>query len=97
MNRVWVGLGFEFMNTPKPDGGPAFPRQHVVADANDETFKPGCPGMALRDYFAAKAMQGQLTLSPSETQEGQTIHRNADTLAEWSYQIADAMLKRRFE
>lgn len=38
-----------------PDGGPAFPRIHSVADANDPAFKLGCHGMSLRDYFAAHA------------------------------------------
>jgi hypothetical protein len=43
-------------------------------------------GMELRDYFAAKAMQGFLTES------GDVIF---DSLAIESYRIADAMMKAR--
>lgn len=42
-------------------------------------------GMTLRDYFAAKAMQGMIRLDVS----------NYPAVAEWSYQQADAMLKER--
>lgn len=62
------------MNT----GGPAFP----------STFHNGWgepeKGMTLRDYFAAKAMQGILFegLDPAET-------------AKHAYEMADAMLKAR--
>ena len=45
-------------------------------------------GMTLRDYFAAKAMQGMgdLTTKP---------YNNLQTKAEIAYQMADAMLKAR--
>ena len=66
-------------------GGPAFPYE----ERNGE----GAPykdyfGMTLRDYFAAKAMQGMLA------ENGGGAVRN-ETLAEFSYEIADAMLKAR--
>jgi hypothetical protein len=57
------------MNT----GGPAFPTQVASYE-----------GMTLRDYFAAKAMQG-LTQKYSHESD---VSRNA-------YKIADAMLKAR--
>jgi hypothetical protein len=42
------------------------------------------PGMTLRDYFAAKAMQGEIR------------HQiNIDELAALSYRVADAMLQAR--
>ena len=44
-------------------------------------------GMTLRDYFAAKAMQGFLG-DPN-------VPLDDDKLAEWSYKMADAMLKAR--
>lgn len=50
-------------------------------------------GMDLRDYFAAKAMQGicasgnQLTSNSFENEE--------DARAEWAYTLADAMMKAR--
>ena len=45
-------------------------------------------GMTLRDYFAAKAMQGMLTRPGS-------INPKQD--AEYAYMLADAMLKARQE
>jgi hypothetical protein len=60
----------------KETGGPAFP--HGMA------FQ----GMTLRDYFAAKAMQGlgsQLSI----------YSVTVDEVAELSYRQADAMLKER--
>lgn len=57
------------------------------------------PGMSLRDYFAAAALQGSVygasnsRLSPdSEMDNGETV---ADIAAKTSYQFADAMLKAR--
>ena len=43
-------------------------------------------GMTLRDYFAAKAMQGWATNPDSGC---------ADKVAEWAYCMADAMLEAR--
>ena len=43
-------------------------------------------GMDLRDYFAAKALQGLLA---SDT------HAPVDTFAEKAYEMADAMMKAR--
>jgi hypothetical protein len=45
-------------------------------------------GMTLRDYFAAKAMQGMVT---DKSWQGQTCK----TVANISYEMADAMLKAR--
>ena len=67
--------------TKKNDGGPAFP---VPNDANVN----GQEGMTLRDYFAAKAMQGMVSAEYGE---------RLDHLA-WSidaYELADAMLSAR--
>jgi hypothetical protein len=47
------------------------------------------PGMTLRDYFAAKAMQGNL----ASMVEGQEF--NPSMGAEWVYKVADAMLSAR--
>ena len=46
-------------------------------------------GMSLRDYFAAKAMQGWLV----ETSEGVSV----TAVARFAYEVADAMLKARDE
>jgi hypothetical protein len=45
-------------------------------------------GMTLRDYFAAKAMQGLLASS---------VNGKMDEFASRSYKMADAMLKTRAE
>lgn len=48
------------MNTPNQhgDGGPAFPRVRSYDDG--ELVDPGSRGMTIRDYFAARAMDGLL-------------------------------------
>ena len=70
------------------DGGQAFPcEQGRTPDGlRNQSFDPG---MTLRDYFAAKAMQGTLA-SVTEDQAW-----NFDLGAEWCYKVADAMLKAR--
>lgn len=68
-------------------GGPAFPTE--VWDA--EGIPQHTEGMTLRDYFAAKAMQGLLAAQ---------IHGFNDRpakgpFASMAYEMADAMLKAR--
>jgi hypothetical protein len=67
---------------------PAFPRDH----AHD-----GHNGMALRDYFAAKAMPSVFDLFWSEVQGGQVGCPEGwrDGIAEDAYKMADAMLRVR--
>jgi hypothetical protein len=60
------------------DGGPAFPSDRDIQTS----------GMPLRDYFAAAALQGQLS-----TEQG--FAADSDKIAQWSYQLADAMLAAR--
>ena len=60
------------------DGGPAFPLQSIGPD-----FAPGYAGMTLRDYFAAKAMQGIY----QRVNDG-----GFERVAKLSYELADAML-----
>lgn len=55
-----------------------------------EGFKTSGHGMDLRDYFAAKAMQGLL----ATTKEEQWF---PDEVAGISYEVADAMIKARKE
>lgn len=76
-----------YLNT----GGPAFPATEVQGGTDGVGCKDGIwhyPGMTLRDYFAAKAMQGlaantDFTDLPNEK------------TAQWAYQMADAMLEAR--
>jgi len=45
-------------------------------------------GMTLRDYFAAKAMQGMLS-------ENSGIRYPTDELVDFAYKVADAMMEAR--
>lgn len=73
------------------NGGPAFPVIFYDRDSTGE-YQPReqCDGMSLRDYFAAKAMQG-LIFNLSEIKYG----IGAPTLTKNAYIIADAMLAER--
>lgn len=72
------------------DGGPAFPVAGMTGLPNGEVVY-GENGMTLRDYFAAKAMQGMLADLP-KTLYGLDWQTK---VTESSYEIADAMLKAR--
>ena len=48
-------------------------------------------GMTLRDYFAAKALQSELSIPRTITLE----ERHIRAIAKASYEIADAMLNQR--
>ncbi len=83
------------MSDKKYDGGPAFPRpaseytkNGTLPDGNDAVAEQA--GMTLRDYFAAKAMQGLLA---SDDPTGPFY--SAKEVAEFSYEQADAMLAER--
>ena len=76
-------------------GGPAFP-----IEVNSEMT---CLGMTLRDYFAAKAMQGILS-GLSSNKEMAMLAQNAwhkkgqtdyEYVCEQAHKYADAMLKAR--
>ena len=62
---------------------PAFP---IVVDYGDGVKYQ--TGMTLRDYFAAKAMQGMLS-------ENSGIRYPTDELVDFAYKVADAMMKAR--
>lgn len=79
------------MDSNSKNGGPAFPQcvgvgteGNVIASYD---FVDGA-GMSLRDYFAAKAMQGALAGVPGP-------HLTPNRCAEEAYAMADAMLKAR--
>lgn len=63
------------------NGGPAFP-------INSVTYPQG---MSLRDYFAARAMQGILSAAGHKGD----IDYDDDVVAENAYLMADAMLEAR--
>lgn len=80
------------------DGGPAFP-----SDVSE------CDGMSMRDYLAAKALQGLLNATVGTPHRDEPIPvlffngkltfnapQSAMDYAELSYSLADAMLKARW-
>jgi hypothetical protein len=60
---------------------PAFPTENAYMVSTQH-------GMTLRDYFAAKAMQGMLS-------ENSGIRYPTDELVDFAYKVADAMMKAR--
>ena len=75
----------------KQTGGPAFPEPGNVGYNSEWQNEPG---MTMRDYFAAKAMQSALLTSQPENPLGR-IDIYAQAVAELSYEMADAMLHAR--
>lgn len=67
-------------------GGPAFP---ILAEQAADGWAH--VGMTLRDYFAAKAMQGMCSISS----DSGALHWTVDGIAESAYAQADAMLEAR--
>ncbi|HGI8195154.1 TPA: hypothetical protein ACJT77_004530 [Citrobacter freundii] len=68
-------------------GGQAFPKQQWEYDGQNNALQYQENGMTLRDYFAAKAMQGRLSNPDWLCSDDRT--------ATEAYQIADAMLRAR--
>jgi len=78
----------------KETGGPAFPA------TEEHGLNSGMPGMTLRDYFAAKAMQGELAAMTADCHGNSgcdiEIHdKILLTLTKHWYRIADSMLEAR--
>lgn len=70
----------ERINDPQIDsGGGAFPCPRIGED-----------GMSLRDYFAAKAMQGLLA-----SESGMMIGSGKEVVSKLAYKMADAMIEAR--
>ena len=69
------------------DGGPAFPITPAQTGMAAQGLwqPPASPGMSLRDYFAAAALQGNIS----------TGAKSVAALAHGAYAIADAMLTER--
>jgi hypothetical protein len=76
----------------KETGGPAFPLHNHGA----QTLGMHVTGMSLRDYFAAKAMQGLIASPrmPAPAHHGGTDVTDS-MVADLAYKMADAMLKAR--
>lgn len=74
----------------KHDGGQAFPTPST-------SHQYGCPGMTLRDYFAAAALQGftantMLLEWVDRNGEGVPANLRLGIVAQLCYRYADAML-----
>lgn len=76
-------------------GGPAFPSEggHKFVSGNEIRKTLPSSGMTLRDYFAAKAMQG--ILGNTKGYFGTAYEAANLNLAGTSYAIADAMIEAR--
>ena len=68
----------------------AFPSDWTLDNGNGTETTTYDPGMKLRDYFAAKAMQAVMTGDKFDMN-----HDNHDDYAEWAYRQADAMMLAR--
>lgn len=75
-------------NNKKPENPPAFPDLAVIKSGDNFTQQIRQSGMTLRDYFAAKAMNGLISSDKDWS-------FNPEHLSNRSYVIADAMLKQR--
>jgi hypothetical protein len=80
----------------RDDGGSAFPIGGAEWSESTHSYDivPLTGGMTLRDYFAAKAMQGWIaSYGPDATI--QNLQKAAPIVSAVAYEIADAMLEAR--
>ena len=74
--------------TERNTGGPAFPAHHFDLTDNEH-------GMTLRDYFAAKAMQGLIARESTGAFNFESCPNDPWRVALWAYDVADQMLEAR--
>lgn len=93
------------MEDQKFDGGPAFPQPCTENGyAANSPYQMAGGGISMRDYFAAKAMQGMMAV-PDDQRYGDRADQSLSVeewqawcvsgLVEHAYRVADAMLKVR--
>lgn len=70
------------------DGGPAFPHKRQIRCNGEVIDSEMEPGMTLRDYFAAAALQGLIASRGS-----MSTRFLAEDDASYVFEIADAMIK----
>ncbi len=78
------------MSIDRDDGGPTFP--FSIADSPSSAFVHELSERQLRDFFAAKAMQGEIAASGDDIGVVQYEPMEVATAA---YRMADAMLAAR--
>jgi len=71
----------------KDNGGPAFPPNAGWRDNDHE-----CRGLTVRDYFAAKAMQGMLAYPGCDSRGSHHNNNTPQGVASMAYAYADAMI-----
>ena len=71
------------------DGGPAYPSGKSEKTGYENTL-PYYEGMTLRDWFAGQAL-GHIPALLDANEKNKSVKQ----IAEWSYQVADAMLAAR--
>ena len=81
------------------NGGPAFPVQKEMLSTKIEQGHLSeittIPGMTLRDYFAAKAMQGILSCFHEYQEIADVTGDKTEARAKLAYKLADAMLEEK--
>jgi hypothetical protein len=65
-----------------------------ILNGGNESFISHEMGMTLRDYFAAKAMQSDISNATAKI-EFEIGHWNLDAIAIRAYKMADAMIEAR--
>lgn len=86
----------------KQDGGPAFPIPANDMEQKEKGWWEHSQGMTLRDYFAAKVINGIVSNPELEIQAQAITGNDIEKMDCWmrgivrtSFQIADDMLKER--
>lgn len=82
------------------NGGPAFPQTQTLTEKDFVSgLDVGEGGMNLRDYFAAKAMQGMYACGDvakgCKAMPSMSDEQHCTATAQWAYLQADCMLKAR--
>lgn len=77
------------------DGGPAFPVNQLVTVHGEIVGGGAVGGMTLRDYFAAKALEGEMANPDCGVWASDATLEHISPRALLYYRIADAMLAAR--
>ena len=77
------------------NGGPAFPLAHSHVDLQHTNWSHA-NGLTVRDYFAAKALQG-VAMRFDLMGHAERSANTPDMVAHFCYQLADSMLRARGE
>ena len=76
------------------DGGPAFPTRKIVQAGGGPAIECRVPGMSLRDWFAAAALNGLLA-ECAHPDVVPSAAVDATLCAVTAYRVADAMIAER--